>query len=309
MNMKQIELVLAVASEGSINKAAQKLYLSQSNLSTSLKNLEKEFGQPLFERTSKGVVLTPFGKNFITIAQPVYKQYKLLDDFLDSAQHPTLARLSVASQNFRFATSFFSDICQKNSSSNYSFSYMEGSMFEVINMVHSREAELGIIVLPSYDQKLILYMLKQNDIRYECLTRVVPSVMVREGHPLAQNGKTAIDPADLRGYPIIKYPDESYTAFSDWNALGFSNSKKQIVINSRGALFEILGRTDAFTLGANKASAYKKTPDYSGVKTLHLAVYNHMLEIGYIQSAGHSLSAIATEYLNSIRDALKENDS
>ena len=45
------------------------------------------------------------------------------------------------------------------------------------------------------------------------------------------------------------------------------------------------------------------------LKTLHLTGYNHMLEIGYIQSAGHSLSAIATEYLNTIRDALKENDS
>ncbi|MCR4710938.1 MAG: LysR family transcriptional regulator [Clostridia bacterium] len=305
MNMKQIEFVLTIAEEGSINKAAQKLYQSQSNLSTALRNLEEDLGQPLFERNGNGTVLTTFGKDFIMVAQPVYNQYKMLNDFLDSASQPTPTRFSVAVQNFRFAATLFSEICQKYEAAPHAFSFLEGSMFEVIDMVSAHEAELGLIVVPSYDQKLIMYTLKQKEIRYKCLAKVRASVMMRAGHPLLKNGKETIDPAELRNYPIIRFPDTSYTTFPDWNALSLNNSKKQIIVSDRGSLYEILTSTNAFTLGAHKGSAYEKSPDYPGIKVVHLAGFDNPLEIGCIQLSNYRLSAIAEEYLAMLQEALK----
>ena len=61
MTLKQILYVRAVSKAGSIGKAAESLFISQSSLSESIRNLEREYGMVLFERTSKGISLTRQG--------------------------------------------------------------------------------------------------------------------------------------------------------------------------------------------------------------------------------------------------------
>ena len=57
MKIEQIRQVLAINRCGSINKAAEELFLSQPNLSISVKNLEDELGYRIFIRSSHGVRL------------------------------------------------------------------------------------------------------------------------------------------------------------------------------------------------------------------------------------------------------------
>ena len=61
MKMEHLQQLLTIVEEGSMNRAAQKLYLARSSLSSSMKNLEDELGAPIFERGSRGVRLTKFG--------------------------------------------------------------------------------------------------------------------------------------------------------------------------------------------------------------------------------------------------------
>jgi len=50
MNLQQLRCVLEIARVGSVTKAAQNLYISQPNLSRTIKELEKELGVSLFRR-------------------------------------------------------------------------------------------------------------------------------------------------------------------------------------------------------------------------------------------------------------------
>ena len=59
--LTQIRAFLIVSEEGSINRAAERLRLSQSALSRQMQALEHEMGGALLERTSNGVTLTPAG--------------------------------------------------------------------------------------------------------------------------------------------------------------------------------------------------------------------------------------------------------
>lgn len=59
--LSQIRAFLVVSEEGSINRAAERLRMSQSALSRQIQALEHEIGGALLERTSSGITLTPGG--------------------------------------------------------------------------------------------------------------------------------------------------------------------------------------------------------------------------------------------------------
>ena len=69
-----MKYAVEVARIGSINKAAEELYIAQSNLSRCIKDLEADLGIVIFDRSFRGMVLTPEGEKFIHYAQKVLNQ-------------------------------------------------------------------------------------------------------------------------------------------------------------------------------------------------------------------------------------------
>lgn len=65
MDLTQLRTFLAIAEEGSLSRAAKRIYLSQPAVSGQLKLLEEELGLRLFERTPKGMVLTVAGHTIL----------------------------------------------------------------------------------------------------------------------------------------------------------------------------------------------------------------------------------------------------
>ncbi|MDB6077220.1 MAG: hypothetical protein JWO82_967 [Akkermansiaceae bacterium] len=61
MELRQLQLFLAAADEGSITAAAKKMHLTQPALSRQIKSLEEELGVDLFTRGAHSVTLTPAG--------------------------------------------------------------------------------------------------------------------------------------------------------------------------------------------------------------------------------------------------------
>ena len=74
MNILHMKYAVEVARIGSINKAAEQLYIAQPNLSRCIKELEADLGIVIFDRTFKGMKLTPDGEEFIHYAQKVLSQ-------------------------------------------------------------------------------------------------------------------------------------------------------------------------------------------------------------------------------------------
>ena len=61
MNILHIKYAVEVARLGSLNKAAETLLIAQPNISRSIKELEGDLGITIFNRSAKGIVLTPEG--------------------------------------------------------------------------------------------------------------------------------------------------------------------------------------------------------------------------------------------------------
>ena len=64
MNILHMKYAYEVAKTGSINKASEMLLIAQPNLSRSIKELEADLGITIFDRSAKGMKLTPEGYNF-----------------------------------------------------------------------------------------------------------------------------------------------------------------------------------------------------------------------------------------------------
>ncbi len=65
MDLRDMRHFLAVAEEGNIGRAAQRLHMSQPPLTRHIQALEEEVGAPLFVRTPKGVTLTEAGQTLL----------------------------------------------------------------------------------------------------------------------------------------------------------------------------------------------------------------------------------------------------
>ena len=80
MTLNQLNYVIAIAEYGSMNKAAEHLYVAQPSLSGAVKSLEDELGFVLFNRNGRGVSLTADGADFLPYAREIYSSYENMSD-------------------------------------------------------------------------------------------------------------------------------------------------------------------------------------------------------------------------------------
>src|SRR5215475_320993 len=80
MELRQLEYFIAVASEMNFSRAAQRVHVVQSALSTSVSKLEKELGVELFDRSKQQIKITPAGELFREHARRVIHTARLARD-------------------------------------------------------------------------------------------------------------------------------------------------------------------------------------------------------------------------------------
>jgi len=77
LEIRHLKLIKTVAEEGNLTNAGKKLFLTQSALSHQLKEMEAEFGAPLFERIGKKMVLTQAGERVLHTAKKVINELEI----------------------------------------------------------------------------------------------------------------------------------------------------------------------------------------------------------------------------------------
>src|SRR5262245_44079149 len=80
LEIRHLRLVAAIAAEGGVTRAGNRLHLTQSALSHQLRDVEERLGAPLFERLNKRMVLTPAGERLLRTARLVLDEIRSAED-------------------------------------------------------------------------------------------------------------------------------------------------------------------------------------------------------------------------------------
>lgn len=90
MDLQSLEVFLAIARHGSLNRAAHAMFLAQSTVTHRLKQLERQVGTPLFVRTATGVSLTGEGRRLLPVAAAVVEQLRAFSQHRENRQALTI---------------------------------------------------------------------------------------------------------------------------------------------------------------------------------------------------------------------------
>ena len=252
LTFQQLMYVVEISKCGSINKAASKLFLSQSAMSTAVHELERELSIVLFTRTNKGVELTADGREFLGFAVSLLEQKRLLESLYRENNNLTVTtRLSVSTQRYPFTETAFLRILERTKDNRYRYAIRETGMDAVIDDVYDHRADLGVIYLNESNTAIVSRLLENRGLVFHELATVPLSVYVREGHPLA--ALAAVTEERTQGYPYLSFeqaPGVSESFSEEGQNFSMWKPAKSITVSNRSTAINIIRHTDAFTTGS-----------------------------------------------------------
>lgn len=247
MNILHLKYAVEVANTGSINKAAENLYMNQPNLSRAIKELEDSLGITVFERTSKGMKVTPDGEEFLGYARKILKQIDEVESIYRHGRSDK-QRFSISVPRACYISDAFARFTKKIGGGSMELFYKETNSMRAINNILHSDYKLGIIRYASNYDKYFKNMLDEKELAYEMITEFQYVLVMSAKHPLA--GVEQVKMADLEPYTEIAHADP-YVPSLSFAAVKKEelpdNIQRRIFVFERASQFELLRtNTDTF---------------------------------------------------------------
>ena len=198
MTLVQLRHLISLAQTGSFSKSAEALFLTQPALSRSIRALEAELGQPLFDRIGRRSELTPFGREAVERARQLVGA---ADDLRDSAVH--MARGQAGTLRLGLGSgpgAMLMTPLLMRMAAQHPHVHLEISRGRTELLERSlRERTIDALVVDARS------LTPAPDLRATETYEMRGAFLCRRGHPLARRrGGVGFD--RLRGYPIASTP-------------------------------------------------------------------------------------------------------
>ncbi|MCI8469827.1 MAG: LysR family transcriptional regulator [Eggerthellaceae bacterium] len=302
MTLQQLRYLIAIAEHGSINAAATHLYASQSNLSTAVRELERELGITIFTRSNRGVTLTNDGTELLGYARQVVEQADMLEARYSPAD-TRQARLAVSTQHYYFSLQAFMQVADEFQGDEYDLILRECATGQIIEDVRTFRSEVGVLFVDDFNRRVLGRAFEEAGVSFSRLFRAGVHVFLSESHPLA--GRDLLKLEDLEPWP--RYSFEQGTTNSFYYAeepFSYLPHKKVIRISDRGTLTNLLACHNGFTLSTGVLSAEM----HSGIVSIPLDT-DATMEVGYIMHDERRPSELLVRYIDALRQVIAQNQT
>ncbi len=300
MTLQQLRYVIETVNCGSINEAAKKLFITQPSLSNAIKELENELKIKIFLRTSKGIILSTEGAEFLSYARQIIEQAELLENrYMHTKLSPQ--HFSVSTQHYAFAVSAFVRLVKEFGQDEYEFTLRETKTYEIIDDVKHLRSEIGILYLNEFNAQVLRKFLREGNLTFTELFRAKPHIFISAQNPLAR--KEYVTLADLEPYPCLSFEQGERNSFHfSEEILSTLSHQKSIHVSDRATLFNLLIGLNGYTISTGVISH-----DLNGNQIVAIPLkLEEEITVGYITHKNVTLSRLAEIYIHALKETIEE---
>ena len=294
MTLQQLKYVTTIANIGSISEAAKRLFVSQPSLTKAIKELEKEMGITIFDRTNKGITVSKEGERFLGYARQVLEQAALLEEQYKS-QSGGKKQFSVSTQHYSFAVNAFVELLKGAGIDQYDVSLRETQTYEIIDDVAHMKSEIGLLFYNDFNRPVLEKLIHTNELTFTELFTAHPHIFIGKTHPLAHKEVVSMD--ELEEYPYISFEQGDHNSFYFSEEI-FSTvvRPKHIRVRDRASLFSLLLGLDGYTVSSG---VIDKEVNGENIISVPLAEEG-LMHIGYITNNKMQRSRLGQEYIHAL---------
>jgi len=200
MDLRQLEIIRAIADSGSFTAAGEKLHVSQSAISRQILLLEEELGEAVFHRIGRRIRITPAGESLLQLSNRVFQDLDETVSAISDKQESLRGTMRLVGGMTVCLYVFPVLLAEvRKVHPHLDLKITVGSAERSIAMLRSGVGDLGLLTLPVEAADLVAVPVLQE----ELLLVTYPA------HPLAK--KKQITPADLAREPFILFETGSIT--------------------------------------------------------------------------------------------------
>lgn len=245
MNITHLRYAVEVEKAKSINKAAENLYMGQPNLSRAIKELEEDLGITVFNRSSRGMTITPEGEEFLSHAHRILEQVNEVEAIYKSKKHDR-QKFTISVPRASYISCAFSDFSKCiDTSKPADIYYKETNSSRAITNMLQNDYKLAILRYQDTFDEYFRNLMEEKDLDSRLITEFSYRLMVNRNSPLAAMEK--ITPEALSDYieiahadpyvPSLPYIDVMKKEFVDY-------TDKRIYLFERASQFELMAANE-----------------------------------------------------------------
>ena len=254
MNILHVKYAAEVARLGSLNKAAEALMIAQPNISRSIKELEADLGITIFQRSAKGMELTPDGEEFMDYARDVLRRIETIEQSYRDGSHKK-RKFSVSVPRACYISDAIAEFSKNIGKGGVEIYYKETNSKKTIKKLTENEYKLGIIRYSETYDRYYKSMLEEKGLAWELVAEFSYVLIMSRDNPLASKETITIE--DLADYIEIAHADPYVPTLSMSKVFREEvqdNISRRIFVFERASQFDLLSENPETFMWVSPAS-------------------------------------------------------
>lgn len=303
MTLSQMNYILEIYRCGSMNKAAQNLFISQSAISTAIREMEEELGIRIFHRSNRGIALTDDGRELLTQITPIVEKSRKITRYYEERQASNRVKLSIAAQRYPFCAKAFVEFLHLLDEPRIEVSLKEMEMSSVIDEVAQQTSDVGIIFVSDMTEHYIRRILDSKNLEFQQLVKIRPHVFMRKEHPLATEESVSLE--QLHRYPYVVFTQkDSNLNFAEEAVVGTGAEFTQVVyVSDRATAYNVMAHTNCVSTGSGVLPE-----GYGDERLVALSINDAVddMRLGYIKLRGIPMSEMGMRFVKILEQIMSE---
>ena len=304
MNILHMKYAVEVARLGSLNKAAETLMIAQPNISRSIKELEADLGITIFQRSAKGMVLTPDGEEFMDYARDILHRIDKIEQSYRDGSHKK-RKFSISVPRACYISAAMAEFSKNIGDAPVEIYYKETNSKKTIKKLLENEYKLGIIRYSDNYDKYYKDMLEEKGLSYELVAEFSYVLLMSRDNPLAT--KETITYEDLSDYIEIAHADPYVPTLSMSKVFREElpdNIGQRIFVFERASQFDLLAENPETFMWVSPLP--KKTQDRYGLISRKCACNTKKYKDLLVYRQGYKLTSLDRAFIDELCNAKRK---